>query len=338
MAGGIFISYRRADAKHPAGRLVERLERTFSSDQLFLDIDNIDPGLDFKKVVSEKLQACKVLLVVIGPDWLSSSDERGARRLDNPKDFVRIEIETGLERDVRVIPVLVDGALMPMEEHLPDTLRPLAHRNAVRLEHERFGSDAEGLAKALAKIVTPVTSSGERGAAPTPATKPTQLPLLIRLLALVRLRWGVAGLAAASIFLAGQFLYTTAGRFLYTTVREASLTPNSPKEAISTLDTDCSIVVDSTPDLPQTKTFPCPTYAGHRLDFCYRFSVIGTCGQVAAIRFCNSQRYKTITDRAGFVIDPGIGDTISMGDNQVGGRDGFKFIRCVEPMSQEQNR
>lgn len=152
--GGIFISYRRTDAKHAAGRLVERLQRTFSNDQLFLDIDKVDPGLDFKKVVAEKLQACKVLLVVIGPNWLLSPDESGARRLDDPRDLVRLEIEAGLEREIRVIPVLVDGARMPTEEHLPHTLRPLAHRNAVRLEHERFASDADGLVRALAKIGT----------------------------------------------------------------------------------------------------------------------------------------------------------------------------------------
>jgi TIR domain len=141
--------------------MVDRLSRTFNRDQLFFDIDNIDPGLDFKKVVSEKLQACDVLLGVIGPGWLSSSNERGARRVDNPKDYVRIEIETALARDIRVIPVLVDGAPMPDEERLPDTLRPLAHRNAVRLEHERFGSDADNLSRALAKVVTPMNSRGE---------------------------------------------------------------------------------------------------------------------------------------------------------------------------------
>jgi hypothetical protein len=122
MASGIFISYRRRDAKHAAGRLVNHLRRTFDSDQLFLDIDSVDPGHDFKKAVSEKLQACEVLLAVIGPGWLSSSDERGTRRVDDPKDFARIEIESALARGIRVIPVLVDGASMPSEEDLPARL------------------------------------------------------------------------------------------------------------------------------------------------------------------------------------------------------------------------
>ena len=155
MAGGIFVSYRRDDAKHAAGRLVDRLSQAFGPDQLFLDVDNIAPGLDFKKVLAEKVQACDVLLAVIGPGWLTSADERGSRRLDNPNDFVRIEIEAALVRDIRVIPVLVDGAPMPGEQELPDTLRSLADRNAVRLAHERFGADASDLTAALAKVIVP---------------------------------------------------------------------------------------------------------------------------------------------------------------------------------------
>ena len=155
MAGGIFVSYRRDDAKHAAGRLVDRLSQAFGPDQLFLDVDNIAPGLDFKKVLAEKVQACDVLLAVIGPGWLASVDERGSRRLDNPNDFVRIEIEAALLRDIRVIPVLVDGAPMPGERELPDTLRSLAGRNAVRLAHERFGADASDLTAALAKVIVP---------------------------------------------------------------------------------------------------------------------------------------------------------------------------------------
>lgn len=154
MAGGIFISYRRDDAKHAAGRLVDRLGRTFVRDQLFFDIDNIEPGLDFKKVLSEKVEGCDVLLAVIGPDWISSKDELGARRLDSLYDFVRVEIEAALARGVRVIPVLVDGARMPKESELPETMRPLTYRNAVRLTHERFAADAGDLSDALSRIVT----------------------------------------------------------------------------------------------------------------------------------------------------------------------------------------
>ena len=177
--GGIFISYRREDASHAAGRLVDRLGRTFKPEQLFIDIDNIEPGLDFVKELSKKVEACDVLLAVIGPGWLASQDVTGARRLDSSKDFVRIELETALARDVRVIPVLVDGAQMPKEEELPPTLQPLVNRHAVRLAHERFASDAEDLTRALTKILTPVEpgllSGGKRPPLQTAKKPPSGL-------------------------------------------------------------------------------------------------------------------------------------------------------------------
>jgi hypothetical protein len=161
MSGGIFISYRRDDADHAAGRLALNLEKTFQRDQLFMDVDNIEPGLNFVKELSDKVASCEALLAIIGPHWLDVTDETGQRRLDNPHDFVRIEIEAALKRDVRVVPVLVDGAQMPREQHLPESLRELSHRQAVRLSHERFSADAEGLAKALEKVIkaaSPVTN------------------------------------------------------------------------------------------------------------------------------------------------------------------------------------
>src|SRR5215470_5021823 len=99
MATGIFISYRREDAAHAAGRLVDRLEKTYQRDQIFMDIDNIEPGVDFVKALSEKVLGCDVLLAIIGPNWLDVTDDNGRRRLDSPYDFVSIEIETALKRD-----------------------------------------------------------------------------------------------------------------------------------------------------------------------------------------------------------------------------------------------
>ena len=155
MAGGIFISYRRDDAKHAAGRLVDRLTKTYAPGQLFMDVDGIEPGLDFVKVLSDKVQACDVLLAVIGPGWLDTRDAGGQRRLDSTDDFVRIEIAAALERDVRVIPLLVDGARMPTADELPAPLKGLARRQATRLAHERFGADVEMLVGALVKVVAP---------------------------------------------------------------------------------------------------------------------------------------------------------------------------------------
>jgi hypothetical protein len=155
MTTGIFISYRREDAAHAAGRLVDRLEKTYQRDQIFMDIDNIEPGVDFAKALSEKVQGCDVLLAIIGPNWLDVTDDDGHRRLDSPRDFVRIEIETALKRDVRVIPVLVDGAPMPREQQLPEPLRELSRRQAVRLVHEQFAADVDRLAMALEKVIVP---------------------------------------------------------------------------------------------------------------------------------------------------------------------------------------
>jgi hypothetical protein len=161
MSGGIFISYRRDDAKHAAGRLMDRLEKNYRREQLFIDVDGIEPGLNFVRALSEKVEACDVLLAIIGPEWLDARDETGQRRLDNPNDFVRIEIEAALKRDVRVVPVLVDGAPMPREQQLPDALKELSQRQAVRLAHERFGADADGLVTALEKVIAPWPKQGD---------------------------------------------------------------------------------------------------------------------------------------------------------------------------------
>lgn len=156
MAGGIFVSYRRDDSRHAAGRLLDRLRHTYEPHQLFMDVDNVAPGLDFVKVIEEQVAACDVMLVVIGPNWIDARDEGGARRLDNPRDFVRLEVETALKRDVRVIPVLVDAAAIPQEDALPESLRPLAKRQSVRLTHDQFGSEADSLVRSLQDVVRPL--------------------------------------------------------------------------------------------------------------------------------------------------------------------------------------
>lgn len=153
MTGGIFISYRRDDAKHAAGRLVDRLITGVGRDKLFLDVDNIEPGLDFVKVLNEEVAKCDVLLALIGPQWLEARDAKGNRRIDNPADFVRIEIEAALARDIRVVPVLLDGAELPVAGSVPPSLEPLRRRNAVRISHERFASEADDLATAMKRAL-----------------------------------------------------------------------------------------------------------------------------------------------------------------------------------------
>jgi WD40 repeat protein len=156
MAGKIFVNYRRGDDPGFTGRLFDRLEEAFEPERLFMDVDNIAPGLDFVSVLEEQVAQCDVLLAVIGKGWIDAIDATGARRLDKPDDFVRIEIESALKQDKRVIPVLVGEAQMPRVEQLPETMRPLARRNAVRLTHERFRADAQGLLKALQQALDDV--------------------------------------------------------------------------------------------------------------------------------------------------------------------------------------
>lgn len=153
MAGSVFISYRREDSAGFAGRIYDRLVTKLAREKVFIDVDNIEPGLDFVKVLSDRVGACDALVAIIGDDWLSICDHEQRRRLDDPHDFVRIEIEAALERDIRVIPVLVNGARMPRSEELPDALKALARRQAIEISHTRFDSDAERLTRALERAL-----------------------------------------------------------------------------------------------------------------------------------------------------------------------------------------
>jgi TIR domain/Tetratricopeptide repeat len=141
----IFINYRREDSISTAGRLHDRLAQTFGKKNLFMDVDSIPAGVDFVAHLSNQVAACNVVLVVIGRNWLNARDESGERRLDDPDDFVAIEIAAALARDIRVIPVLVDGARMPKPRELPESLKPLARRQAVEVRHTHFAKDAEAL-------------------------------------------------------------------------------------------------------------------------------------------------------------------------------------------------
>ena len=152
MTGGVFISYRREDSGGYAGRIFDRLTSRLGRESVFFDVDTIPPGRDFVEVLSERVGKCDALLAIIGKHWALSADAQNKRRLEDPNDFVRIEIEAALNRDVPVIPVLVDGAAMPHPEDLPDSLKKLIRRQAVEISHARFDSDAERLTEALSQI------------------------------------------------------------------------------------------------------------------------------------------------------------------------------------------
>jgi glycerophosphoryl diester phosphodiesterase len=138
-AGRVFISYRRQDTAWPARQLYDLLVAELGADRVFKDVDNIEPGDDFVERIQSAVGSCEVLLALIGPQWLTITDSRGTRRLDDPQDFVRIEVETALTRDdVRVIPILVDNAKMPSPHELPQGLATLTRRQAVEIDPVNF--------------------------------------------------------------------------------------------------------------------------------------------------------------------------------------------------------
>ena len=151
---GIFISYRRQDTSGYAGRLYEHLARHFGKQHVFMDIDTLQPGLDFGHALDQAVERSDVLLALIGPSWLSAVDAEGHRRLENPDDFVRLEIASALARgDIRVVPVLFGNAAMPRAAMLPEDLKPLARRHAVEISDNRWDYDVRRLIAQLEQVV-----------------------------------------------------------------------------------------------------------------------------------------------------------------------------------------
>jgi hypothetical protein len=143
---GIFISYRHADALPHARLLQVNLLKRFPDRPVFMDLDSIEAGLDFGKVISDAVYTCGVMVVLIGCQWATLVDGEGRRRLDDPDDYVRFEVRTALRRGVRVIPVLVDGARPPRQQELPPDLRRLARLNALEMSCDhRYQYDADRL-------------------------------------------------------------------------------------------------------------------------------------------------------------------------------------------------
>jgi hypothetical protein len=149
MAAKVFISYRRDDSAGYAGRVRDRLEHELGRDLLFMDVDAIPLGTNFSKVLHEEVAKCGVLLAIIGPNWPDARDENGNRRLDDPNDFVRIEIAAALQRNIPVIPILLDGARIPKATQLPEDLKELALRNGMEIRHASFQDDMNRLIRGL---------------------------------------------------------------------------------------------------------------------------------------------------------------------------------------------
>jgi hypothetical protein len=145
----VLISYRREDSAAYAGRIQDRLQRAFGRNLLFMDVDNIPLGVNFVQVVCDEVAKCDVLLAVIGRSWLHAQDAEGKRRLDSPHDPVRIEISTALQRQIRVVPILLDGAMVPKADELPEELKELALRNGLDVRHASFHNDMNKLIRSL---------------------------------------------------------------------------------------------------------------------------------------------------------------------------------------------
>ena len=184
----IFINYRREDSLDAAGRLHDRLAQTFGDKNIFMDIEDIPAGVDFAKYLSDQVTASRVFLAVIGPTWLDAKDASGRRRIDDSDDFVAIEITAALARNIRVIPVLVDGTRMPTVGELPDPLKGLARRQAVDVGQLQFGRDAEALVERVREALY-----GESGSLRRPRGT------------------AVAGAAAAALFLVGWVGFNQGG-------------------------------------------------------------------------------------------------------------------------------
>lgn len=173
----VFICYRRNETKWVAGRIFDRLAEAIGRDNIFLDVSSIEPGEDFVSRITDVVGSCDVLIAVIGPAWLTAVDRRGLRRIDDARDLVRIELAAALHRKIRVIPVLVDGAVMPEEHQLPEPLMPLATRNAHEVSFARFHADVDSFTRVLQRILTPASVATPTAAPRVASTMPFTLSL-----------------------------------------------------------------------------------------------------------------------------------------------------------------
>jgi len=157
---GIFISYRRSDSEAYAGRVYDRLVSQFGKDEVFKDVDSMPMGVDFRKTLNSVIGRCQAVLVVVGPNWTNTRDPTGSRRLDNPDDFVRIELEAALAREIAVVPLLVAGAAMPDPAQLPGNLAAFAFRHATQVRPDPdFHHDMDRVIAALQPLIAGESSS-----------------------------------------------------------------------------------------------------------------------------------------------------------------------------------
>jgi hypothetical protein len=165
VVAGIFLSYRREDAGGHAGRLYDKLANRFGAEMVFRDIDTLRPGANFVEHIESSVAAADVVLAMIGRDWVAATDADGRPRLEDANDYVRLELEAALRRDILVIPVLVRNATMPRAADLPGELVPLAQRNAFELPDQHWPFAVDALLAAIEEVAPTLGSAahGNRG-------------------------------------------------------------------------------------------------------------------------------------------------------------------------------
>ncbi|MEZ5534866.1 MAG: TIR domain-containing protein [Thiolinea sp.] len=160
LKGKVFLSYRRNDSADVSGRIYDRLSANFGEDNIFKDVDSIPLGVDFREYIDSMIKESAVVLVVIGNEWFGSSADTGKRRIDDPRDFVRMEVAVALQRGVNIIPLLVRKAQMPDEKDLPEELKSLAYRNGISIRPDPdFNNDIDRLVYGIRKIISSAVDS-----------------------------------------------------------------------------------------------------------------------------------------------------------------------------------
>jgi hypothetical protein len=148
--GKLFISYRRADTAQVTGRIYDKLGTVYGKENVFKDVDSIPLGTDFRRIIEESVNQSDAILIIVGQSWLAPDKDKGIRRIDDPYDYVRIEVELALKRKIPVFPLLVDDAVMPTEQELPPSLREFAYLNAKRIRPDPdFHRDMERVIQAI---------------------------------------------------------------------------------------------------------------------------------------------------------------------------------------------
>lgn len=148
----IFLSYRRKDSADVSGRIYDRLSIKYGKDQVFKDVDSIPLGVDFRSYIDDMVSRADIFLAVIGPDWLGVGDAKG-KEINNPRDFVRLEVRSALERKIPVVPLLVRNGSMPSETDLPSDIKGLAYRNGIPIRSDPdFDNDITRLLSGLSRL------------------------------------------------------------------------------------------------------------------------------------------------------------------------------------------